>query len=58
MSVGTEGGETSQSEASGGGSGFTEVQLATIGEVMQGLLDKALSREHPSVGDGGGPSQG
>ena len=42
--------------------GFTQAQLASIGEVVQGLVDKALHRDRPTGGrptggDGDGPSR-
>ena len=48
---------TSKEGTATGGAGFTEAQLASIGEVVQGLLDKA-PRKDPASGDGGGPSRG
>ena len=49
---------TSEEVAATGGAGFTEAQLASIGGVVQGLLDKALRKDRPAGGDGGGPSWG
>ena len=48
---------TSKEVAATGGVGFTEVQLASIGEVhvVQGLLDKALHKDLSAGGDRGGP---
>ena len=51
---------TSEEVAATGGAGFTEAQLASIGGVVQGLLDKALRKDRPAGGDGaarhGGPA--
>ena len=49
---------TSEEVAATGGVGVTEAQLASIGEVVQGLLDKALHKDRSAGGDRGGPSRG
>ena len=38
----------SEEAAATGGTGFTEAQLASIGGVVQGLLDKALRKDRPA----------
>ena len=52
-------GGTPQGGAAAGGSGFTDAQLAAIGGLVEGLLEKALSRTRgqPSTGDESGPSR-
>ena len=49
---------TPEEAAATGGAGITQAQLASIGEVVQGLVDKALHRVRPTGGDGDGPSRG
>ena len=40
-----------------GGSSGTEAQLAVIGGVVQGVLEKVLNRGQPLTGNGNGPSR-
>jgi hypothetical protein len=54
----TDNSATSQGAAASGGEGFTEAQLAAISAVVQGLLDKALSKDRPASGDGSSTARG
>ena len=55
-SSGQLGGETSKEAAALGKGAFTDGQLAAIGTVVQGLLDKAFAKGQPQSSSESGPS--
>ena len=56
--LGAEKGETSKGVVATGETAFTDGQLAAIGAVVQGLLEKVYSKGQPHSGVGSGPSRG